>query len=118
MDSCLLRLVAGGQQCYRHRRGLRRFLRRHESRRFLSFPPMRVASTFDGLGTVDGGARRRQRPPWHRSTRLHGLLNGPILVHGPRATAFEDAFAKWTGAPHAVATSSCTAAMHLVYFVL
>jgi dTDP-4-amino-4,6-dideoxygalactose transaminase len=46
------------------------------------------------------------------------VLNGPILVHGPRATAFEDAFAKCTGAPHAVSTSSCTAAMHLVYFVL
>ena len=46
------------------------------------------------------------------------VLNGPILVHGPRATAFEDVFAKWTGAPHAVSTSSCTAAMHLVYFVL
>jgi len=46
------------------------------------------------------------------------VLNGPILVHGPRATAFEDAFAQWTGAPHAVSTSSCTAAMHLTYFVL
>jgi perosamine synthetase len=46
------------------------------------------------------------------------VLNGPILVHGPRATAFEDAFAKWTGAPYAVSVSSCTAAMHLVYFAL
>src|SRR4029077_4425872 len=39
-------------------------------------------------------------------------------VHGPRATAFEDAFAEWTGAPYAVSVSSCTAAMHLVYFAL
>jgi perosamine synthetase len=46
------------------------------------------------------------------------VLGGPILVHGPRATAFEDAFAAWTGAPHAVTVSSCTAAMHLVYFAL
>jgi perosamine synthetase len=46
------------------------------------------------------------------------VLKGPILVHGPRATAFEDAFAAWTGAPHAVSVSSCTAAMHLVYFAL
>lgn len=46
------------------------------------------------------------------------VLSGPILVHGPRATAFEDAFAAWTGAPHAVSVSSCTAAMHLVYFAL
>jgi perosamine synthetase len=46
------------------------------------------------------------------------VLNGPILVHGPRAVAFEQAFAAWTGAPHAVSTSSCTAALHLVYFYL
>lgn len=46
------------------------------------------------------------------------VLNGPILVHGPRATAFEEAFARWTGAPHAVSVASCTAAMHLVYFAL
>jgi len=46
------------------------------------------------------------------------VLNGPILVHGPRAVAFEQAFAAWTGAPHAVSTSSCTAALHLAYFYL
>jgi perosamine synthetase len=46
------------------------------------------------------------------------VLNGPILVHGPRAVAFEQVFAAWTGAPHAVSTSSCTAALHLVYFYL
>lgn len=44
------------------------------------------------------------------------VLNGPILVHGPRSVAFERAFAEWTGAPHAVSVSSCTAAMHLLYF--
>jgi perosamine synthetase len=44
------------------------------------------------------------------------VLDGPILVHGPRSTAFEKAFAEWTGIPHCVAVSSCTAAMHLVYF--
>lgn len=46
------------------------------------------------------------------------VLKGPILVHGPRAVAFETAFADWTGAPRAVSTSSCTAALHLVYFYL
>lgn len=46
------------------------------------------------------------------------VLNGPILVHGPRTIAFETAFAQWIGAPHAVSASSCTAAMHLVYFAL
>ncbi len=46
------------------------------------------------------------------------VLSGPILVHGPRATQFEDAFARYTGAPHAISVSSCTAGMHLVYFAL
>jgi dTDP-4-amino-4,6-dideoxygalactose transaminase len=44
------------------------------------------------------------------------VLAGPILVHGPRSQAFEKAFSAWTQAPHAVSVSSCTAAMHLVYF--
>ena len=49
---------------------------------------------------------------------VRDVLNGPILVHGPRSAAFEEAFAKYVGAPHAVSCSSCTAAMHLVYFAL
>ena len=46
------------------------------------------------------------------------VLAGPVLVHGPVAAAFEKAFAAFTGAPHAVSVSSCTAGMHLVYFCL
>ena len=46
------------------------------------------------------------------------VLAGPILVHGPKASAFEQAFAEFTGAPHAVSVSSCTAGMHLIYFCL
>jgi perosamine synthetase len=46
------------------------------------------------------------------------VLSGPILVHGPRATQFEEAFAAYTGAPHAITVSSCTAGMHLVWFTL
>jgi perosamine synthetase len=46
------------------------------------------------------------------------VLAGPILVHGPRAAQFESDFAAYTGAPHAVSVSSCTAGMHLVYFAL
>jgi len=46
------------------------------------------------------------------------VLNGSILVHGPRVKEFEAAFAKFTGAPHAVSVSSCTAALHLAYFYL
>src|ERR1700730_5214265 len=46
------------------------------------------------------------------------VLAGPILVHGPRATRFEEEFAAYVGAPHAVTVSSCTAGMHLVWFTL
>lgn len=46
------------------------------------------------------------------------VLNNPILVHGPKSQAFEKEFAAYTGAPYAVSVSSCTAAMHLVYFDL
>lgn len=46
------------------------------------------------------------------------VLSGPILVHGPKAVEFETAFAGFVGAPHAVAVSSCTAGMHLLYFSL
>lgn len=46
------------------------------------------------------------------------VLNSPILVHGPKATQFEDAFADYTRAPHSVSVSSCTAGMHLIYFAL
>lgn len=46
------------------------------------------------------------------------VLDGPILVHGPKIKEFEAAFAVYTKAPHAVAVSSCTAALHLSYFNL
>jgi len=46
------------------------------------------------------------------------VLNGPILVHGPKAKLFEKNFAKFTGAEYTVTVSSCTAAMHLSYFYL
>lgn len=46
------------------------------------------------------------------------VLSGNILVHGPKAVAFEEAFAKFTQAPNAVSVSSCTAGMHLIYFCL
>jgi dTDP-4-amino-4,6-dideoxygalactose transaminase len=46
------------------------------------------------------------------------ILNGPILVHGPKAEEFEADFCSYTGAAYAVSVSSCTAAMHLAYFDL
>lgn len=46
------------------------------------------------------------------------VLSGDILVHGPKAHEFEEHFAAFTGANHAISVSSCTAALHLSYFVL
>ncbi len=41
------------------------------------------------------------------------VLDGPILTHGPLVKQFELDFAAFTGATHAVATSSCAAALQL-----
>ncbi len=46
------------------------------------------------------------------------VLAQPVLTHGPRVERFEADFAEYTGAPHAVAVSSCTAALHLAYLAL
>ena len=40
-------------------------------------------------------------------------LQSGWLSTGPRVAAFEQAFAGYTGAPHAIAVNSCTAALHL-----
>lgn len=44
------------------------------------------------------------------------VLRSGTLVHGPKATDFEAAFAAWTKAPNAVSVGSCTAGLHLAYF--
>lgn len=44
------------------------------------------------------------------------VLEGDILVHGPKAKEFETSFAEFTGSPNAVSTSNCTAALHLSHF--
>ena len=42
-------------------------------------------------------------------------LRSGWLTMGPRTQKFEEAFAEYVGAKHAVAVSSCTAALHLAY---
>ena len=49
---------------------------------------------------------------------VQAVLEGPILVHGPLSRQFESDFETFTGAPHAVSCSSCTAAMHMTYVAL
>ena len=44
------------------------------------------------------------------------VLQGPQLVHGPRAKQFETDFADFCGGGTAVSVSSCTAGLHLAYF--
>jgi dTDP-4-amino-4,6-dideoxygalactose transaminase len=46
------------------------------------------------------------------------VLAGTTLTHGPRVKEFEAAFADFTGAPHAIATASCMASLHLAYLYL
>ncbi len=46
------------------------------------------------------------------------VLGGTTLVHGPRAKDFEKSFGEFTGAPHAISVSSCTAGLHLSYLHL
>lgn len=41
------------------------------------------------------------------------VLEGNILTHGPHVKEFEAAFAEFSGAPYAVATATCMAALHL-----
>ncbi len=45
------------------------------------------------------------------------VMQGTILTHGPQCKAFEQAFVQFMGGGgYAVTTSSCMAALHLVYF--
>ena len=44
------------------------------------------------------------------------VLEGPILVHGPKAKEFEAAFAQFTAGGYATSLASCTAGLHLAYF--
>lgn len=50
--------------------------------------------------------------PEEREAALAALASGQ-LAQGPRVAAFEEAFAAYVGAPHALAVSSGTAALHL-----
>src|SRR5258708_33749093 len=44
---------------------------------------------------------------------LTAALRSGWVSQGPRVAEFERKFAEYVGAPHAVAVSSCTAALHL-----
>jgi perosamine synthetase len=46
------------------------------------------------------------------------VMSGSTLTHGPRVKDFEGSFAEFTGAPHAIATATCMASLHLAYLYL
>ena len=46
------------------------------------------------------------------------VLAGSILTHGPRVKSFEQAFGAFTAAPHAIATATCMASLHLAYMAV
>jgi perosamine synthetase len=46
------------------------------------------------------------------------VLRSGWLTQGPRVAEFEERFAEYVGAPHAVAVSSCTTALHLALAAL
>jgi dTDP-4-amino-4,6-dideoxygalactose transaminase len=70
---------------------------------------MAVTETFPELPLFD----LRLQP--HHLEAVAQTLRSGWLTMGPRTAAFEEAFAAQLGARHAIAVSSCTAALHLAY---
>lgn len=65
-------------------------------------------------------ARTHVMKPWLGEEEVRALaevIESGWVAQGPRVAAFERAFADRMKAPHAVATSSCTAALHLALVV-
>ena len=80
-----------------------------------------MSSTTPSTPAIDGGSPVRDTllafsPPVLGDEEIASVvetLRSGWLTSGPRAAQLEERFAARVGAPHAVATSSCTAALHL-----
>lgn len=80
-----------------------------------------MSSTTSTTPAIDGGTPVRATllqfsPPTIGAEEIASVtetLNSGWLTSGPRAKELEDRFAAYCGAAHAIATSSCTAALHL-----
>jgi dTDP-4-amino-4,6-dideoxygalactose transaminase len=75
----------------------------------LATPSMAATGTFPELPLFD-----LRLEPQDLEAVAETLRSGWLTL-GPRTHAFEEAFAEHLGARHAVAVSSCTAALHLAY---
>ena len=49
---------------------------------------------------------------------LNKVIDSGILAHGNKVVEFENLFTRFTKSKDSIAVSSCTAGMHLFYFVL
>jgi perosamine synthetase len=56
--------------------------------------------------------------PGGEAAALAAVIESGWVAQGPRVAEFERAFAERVGAPYAVATSSCTTALHLTLYAL
>jgi dTDP-4-amino-4,6-dideoxygalactose transaminase len=80
-----------------------------------------MSSTTPSTLAIDGGAPVRETllsfsPPVIGDEEIASVietLRSGWLTTGPRARELEQRFAAYVGAPHAIATSSCTTALHL-----
>ena len=58
--------------------------------------------------------------PWLGNEEIEAVaeaIESGWVAQGPRVAAFEEKFAAKVGAPHAIAVSSCTTALHLALVV-
>jgi dTDP-4-amino-4,6-dideoxygalactose transaminase len=80
-----------------------------------------MSSTTPSILAIDGGTPVRETllsfsPPVIGDEEIESVietLRSGWLTTGPRARELEQRFAAYVGAPHAIATSSCTTALHL-----
>ena len=80
-----------------------------------------MSSTTPSTLAIDGGTPVRETllsfsPPVIGDEEIESVietLRSGWLTTGPRARELEQRFAAYVGAPHAIATSSCTTALHL-----